>query len=239
MNIYTVCTPPKYNISHVKRLFNMLSIFYSHPFNLHCYYEKGMNIDCSLNIKFIEIPNKPYRCDAQWNKIDFFNPSFHPSNQPIIIMDLDWTFVRDITNLLDTPIQEDEFWAVERWWKHPNSPQMINGGMYKFYSWTGKKIYECFIERPLFWQSKYINPHRPPPTGEQDFVFELVSLMYNKVCFFDGKQILRYVDTSLLSKSNDKAEWVNINYMYEKRFGQKCVINNQYNSNICMVHGIF
>lgn len=196
-----------------------------------------MKVCYSSNINFIEIPNKPYRCDAQWNKIDFFNPSFHTSNQPIVVMDLDWTFVRDITAVIDTPIQEDELWAVERWWRHPKSPQLINGGMYKFYSGVGKEIYDSFTKQPLYWQSKYVTKHRSPPTGEQDFVFEHVRLSFNKLCFFKSDQIIRHIDVKSNSYRDDN--WVDINRMYEERFGQKCIVGNKYNSNIRMVHGIF
>lgn len=236
MDFYTVCTPPKYNTSHVERLFNLLSIFYSQPFELHCYYQKGMILNSSTKINYLEIPNKPYKCEAQWNKIDFFNPSFYSSSKPIVVLDLDWTFVGDITSVIDIPIQHDEIYTIERWWRHPKSSQPVNGGMYKFFSQSGKEIYDSFIERPIFWQTKYVTKYRAPPTGEQDFVFEHAKLAYNKLCFFDSKRILRYVDTNQL---DNNVRWADIKIIYEKKFKQKCMINGEYNSNICMIHGIF
>jgi hypothetical protein len=236
INIFVVCTPPLYDMHHVERLYLQLRRFYSKPFQLICYFDPSLTPHDNKNIKFVPIPEKTFVCERQWNKIDFFNPVFHKDvNAPIIVMDLDWTILSSIDALIDAPITELDFYGVYLWWKPSHFIHNLNGGMYKFFPSTTSSTYETFINNPEYWQSKYLGNH-PPPKGEQNFVYHHITKTH-RLKYFDAKRIGRYVNVPTQEPNTITFEDF-CDQRYYELYNEPYKINGQYNSNICMIHGI-
>lgn len=236
INIFVVCTPPLYNMQHVERLYTQLCVHYSKPFQLFCYYDPVLTPSKNSNIEFIPIPDKPYLCERQWNKIDFFNPLFHTNaDHPVIVMDLDWTILKNVDNILDTPVAKTEFYGVYLWWKPADYIHNLNGGMYKFYPCTTSSLFATFISNPEYWQSKYLGNH-PPPKGEQNFVYQHIANTHD-LRYFDARIIGRYINETISGLDTTGFEDF-CSERYFELYGMPYKVEGQYNSRICMIHGI-
>lgn len=226
MNFYTVCTLPNYDASHVSRLQAQLINHYDGDVILHCYTDRPQSMPASVNA--IPIPEDTM-CQRQWNKIDFFGPML-TGDEPVIVMDLDWTILGNITNIIDTEISSNEFIAVDRWWiKYSNVK--INGGMYKFYPGTPCYLHDVFYIDPLYWQEKYIKEGSadPPINGEQNFVYEHITKTL-RLKTFPGENISRYPQDPHVKRLYEEK--------YEECFGLPLYVNGKLNPAITMVHAI-
>lgn len=236
INIFVVCTPPLYDMYHVERLYLQLCKFYSKPFQLVCYYDPALTPHNNKNIKFVPIPEKKFICERQWNKIDFFNPFFHTNaDRSVIVMDLDWTILKNVDSIFDTPVAKTEFCGVYLWWKASYHIHNLNGGMYKFFPSTTKFIYDTFVSNPEYWQSKYLGG-RPPPKGEQNFVYHHI-VQTHRLKYYDARRIGRFVNSSPQQPNVISFEDF-CKQRYYELYREPYKNGDQYNSNICMVHGI-
>lgn len=233
MNIYTVATNPKYNHWHVNRFLEQLGKYYTAPFKLFCYTDTPHNI--SHDVEVVDIPKRTPHIHRQWNKIDFFGASFMPHGQPVIVADLDWTFLRDITDIIETPISSGEFIGIRRWWYKPSDTlYTINGGMYKFISGELNHIYDVFHDNPNYWQTHYvrIGKAQPPINGEQNFVKERAEKTHKIKYFEPFDEIGRYpADKSHL-------EEYNVCYNLRSNHHDWFFLDGEFNPRIRMVHSI-
>lgn len=170
MKIFTVATKPFYNYTQANRLLEQFDKHYDGKIEMFCY----TDVPCDpfdSRIDVIEIPHRRFDVERQWNKIDFFSNALVSPGEVILIADLDWTFLSNVTDIIDTPVQSGEFVGVNRWWFAPKK-NLLNGGMYKFISGELNHVYKNFYTSPLFWQSYFIHTGNalPPVNGEQNFV---------------------------------------------------------------------
>lgn len=229
MKIYTVCTLPKFHPNHVYRLHKQLSMNYTGDIEMFVYTDRPELFNDTVCV----IPIQHSLCERQWYKIDFFGPDIVSGNEPVIVMDLDWTILKNIDHIIDTQVGPNEFISYERWWRSPNNNVSLCGGFYKFNPNECHKIWETFYTDPLHWQSKYKNPNHPfSVQGEQNFVWEHAST-YMKVVTLVGYKFGR---TMNLEQGNEE-----LLRIYDERYFNKYNIpyriNGSWNPKILMVHG--
>lgn len=222
MKFYTVCTLPHYFPEDVYKLHKQLQLFYEGKVELFVYTDRPDEFNQSVNV--IKIQHN--LCQRQWYKVDFFKPGFIDVDEPVIVTDLDWLILDDITEIIDTAVSPDEFITIERWWRENTCKLKVNGGMYKFFPKTMKKTYDVFYSNPKFWQEVYFGPQKIE--GEQNFVADVVSLTH-KIKHFPSEKIYRY--TADASLSEQYAKW------YEQKFNASPMINGRFNRQLALVHG--
>lgn len=230
MKFFTVCTLPNYHPEDVIRLHKQLCMFYDGTVEMFCYTDRPELIPSPIH----SIPITHTICERQWYKIDFFGPMLDYINEPVVVMDLDWTLVDDITSLVDMSMEPDEFIAIDRWWRPEDDKLEINGGMYKFIPSTCRSIYKRFYDDPSFWQSYYKHPDDISPViGEQNFVFEFASRTH-KIRFFPG-----YATARRMSKQSNEEEILEFyGDRYCKKFNQTFYMDKRArNPLIRMIHG--
>lgn len=220
MKFYTVCTLPHYFPADVYKLKQQLVIFYGGKVELYVYTDRPHLFDSSVNVIAIDHDI----CKRQWYKVDFLGDMV-AGDEPIIVMDLDWVLFDDITDIIDAPIERNEFRTVERWWRDKSCDLSVNGGMYKFFPGTCKRTYTTFYSNPSFWQTTYFGPKRIE--GEQNFVADNISLTH-KITHFPGKKIGRW--------SSDRIR--NETYMmcYERDFSEPLITDGKFNPQIALLH---
>ena len=222
MKFYTVCTLPHYFPDDVYKLKRQLVVYYGGTVDLYVYTDRPHLFDDSVNT----IPISHNLCQRQWYKVDFLGDNITTGDDPIIILDLDCTIFDDVTDVIDTPIERNEFRTVERWWRNKDTDILtVNGGMYKFYPGTCKRAYNTFYSNPRFWQTTYFGPNRIE--GEQNFVADVIALTHN-ITHFPGKKIGRW--------SSDRIR--NETYMecYERDFSEPLITDGKFNSQIALLH---
>jgi hypothetical protein len=228
MKFYTVCTLPHYHPFHVYRLKKQLQCFYDGDVELYCYTDRPAEFDADENINIIPITHT--LCERQWYKIDFMGEGFVEGEDPIIAMDLDWTILSDITDMIDTPITPKQIIAIDRWWRTNPDSCDINGGMFKYYPHACRDIHEIFYSKPHFWQNAYRDLEDPSKVnGEQAFM-RIHGSKSHEIIKFPGIRIGRLMV--------DSPE-VNSMYadMYCKLFDQPYyTLGNNINPNIHMMH---
>lgn len=232
MKFFTVCTLPKFHPHHVHRLLSQLQRFYSGDIEFYCYTDRPDE----FNSNVITIPIRHSKCIRQWYKIDFFGPDIVPDvNEPIIVMDVDWSIIRNIDHLIDVPIAQDEFISTPRWWREDDDPLPISGGFYKFIPASCKYMWDTFYENPEHWQEKYRNPdHIFSVQGEQDFVWEHASKAH-KMITLPGYKFARVMNNLGPEVYNQIIEKYKVRY--ERIFGHSYNTNGEWNERILMVQG--
>lgn len=222
MRFYTVCTLPHYFPEDVYRLHEQLRIYYDGDVDMFVYTDRPSSFNNTVNV--IEIDHD--LCKRQWYKIDFFKPGFIDTTDPVIVTDLDWLLLDDVTEIIDMPVQTKQFAAVERWWRSPSCGLTINGGLYKFYPNTMERAYNTFYSNPQFWQTVYFGPNKIE--GEQNFVSDVVSLTHD-IIHFPGKKIGRHID--------DPDALYTYNLHYQENYGAPMIANGAFNPQLALVHG--
>ena len=111
----------------------------------------------------------------QWNKLR----CFEGEKCPVILIDIDLTFMNDYQDLFSLPVERGEFLATRNWWGQDNPVTMkykIAGGFYKFWPEDTEYILDIFHEDPLRWQNYYIENGTTvgPVNGEMNFVEDCV-----------------------------------------------------------------
>ena len=111
----------------------------------------------------------------QWNKLR----CFEGEKCPVIVIDIDLTFMNDYQDLFSLPVERGEFLTTRNWWGQDNPVTMkykIAGGFYKFWPEDTEYILDIFHEDPLRWQNYYIQNGTTvgPVNGEMNFVEDCV-----------------------------------------------------------------
>ena len=111
----------------------------------------------------------------QWNKLR----CFEGEKCPVIVIDIDLTFMNDYQDLFSLPVERGEFLTTRNWWGQDNPVTMkykIAGGFYKFWPEDTEYILDIFHEDPLRWQNYYIENGTTvgPVNGEMNFVEDCV-----------------------------------------------------------------
>lgn len=109
------------------------------------------------------------RVALQWNKLEVMR---YKINEPVVVMDIDLLLTNNYRELLEYPIEKDEFCLLPAWWN--NSDFAYNGGFQKFVPAECNYIFEEFISKPLYWQGYFIKEGKTigPVNGEQFFVVD-------------------------------------------------------------------
>lgn len=225
MKFYTVCTLPHYHPEDVYRLKQQLDLFYDGVVDMYVYTDRPEAFNDSVNVVAIT-HNK---CVRQWYKVDFFGYDIVTGNEPVIVIDLDWVILDDVTDIIDMPITRNQFAAVERWWRQPTDKVKLNGGMYKFYPGTCIQTYNTFHAAADMWQERYYGPRRIK--GEQNFVYDIVSRSH-EIVFFPGERIGRY------RKNYEPGMEVYCD-CYREKYNLEYFSNNTFNPQIALIHGRF
>ena len=111
----------------------------------------------------------------QWNKLR----CFEGEKCPVIVIDIDLTFMNDYKKLFELPVERGEFLTTRNWWGQDNpvaTHYKIAGGFYKFWPEDTEYILDIFHEDPLRWQNHYIQNGTTvgPVNGEMNFVEDCV-----------------------------------------------------------------
>lgn len=232
MKFFTVCTLPRFHPHHVYRLLAQLHMFYTGPIEFYVYTDRPDEFDSRV----IAIPIKHNKCVRQWYKIDFFGPDIVPNiNEPIIVMDLDWSVVKNIDAIIDIAIAPNTFIATPRWWRDDDDPLPMSGGLYKFTPAGCHYMWECFYKTPDYWQQKYKNPDHPfSVQGEQDFVYEHASEKH-KMVMMPGNKFARIARR--LDKEHENMMFTKYSDTYNRLYGGPYMVNGTWNDQIAMIHG--
>ncbi len=226
MKFFAVCTKPNYTSAHVYRLIEQLKSHYTGTVDFHVYTDRPDTFDSdTVNV----IPIEHTLCERQWYKMDFMGMINTGLDEPIIVLDLDLTILRNIDFIIDMPIERNDFIAINRWWRAPGQPMNINGGMYKYYPQTCQHIFNTFYSAPLFWQNNYRQYSANAVTGEQYFVWEHARLSHNIKTFRP--------DAFAPVRANKDTIPV-YNRTYTKEFGYPLLTDGVYNDNVCVLHGL-
>lgn len=225
MKFFAVCTLPHYGSKHVYKMLDQLQQYYSGTVELNIYTDRPHLLDDRVNI----IPIEHSLCERQWYKVDFMGPMNSDIDEPIIVMDLDLTFLRNIDHIVDIPINPSEFFAIERWWRAPGQQMNINGGMYKYYPSTCHHAFMSFYEKPQFWQNNYRQYSRNPVTGEQYFMFDHMTKTH-MIRTFPGPAFVPV-------RPNKDTVPVYLR-MYTECFGRPFLQDDgSYDQDVCVLHG--
>jgi hypothetical protein len=112
------------------------------------------------------------RVALQWNKLEVMCSKI---NEPVIVMDIDLLLTNNYRELIEYPIEQDEFLLLPAWWNDSDFADFAyNGGFQKFVPSECNYIFDEFISKPLYWQGYYIREGMTigPVNGEQFFVVE-------------------------------------------------------------------
>jgi hypothetical protein len=230
MKFFTVCTLPKFHPHHVYKLLAQLHMFYTGPIEFYVYTDRPEEFDDRV----IAIPINHNKCVRQWYKIDFFGPDIVPDvNEPVVVIDVSWSIIKNIDHLIDTPVPYDSFLSISRWWRASDDPLPISGGFYKFTPASCYYMWETFYKDPDHWQQKYKNPDHPfSVQGEQDFVFEHAS-MKHKMVVAAGYKFARIM--TQMGDEQYKFTLDSYGARYQQLFGEPYQIDGQWNDRIIMV----
>ena len=137
------------------------------------------------NIDFVRVSDCRFK--LQWNKVAFMSL---PTEDPVVVIDIDILLMNDYMELIDYPIQKGQFLGLKAWWKDTAHPDYsLNGAFYKYYPKDCKYIYKKLCSDPEYWMNHYIGRGitHGPVNGEQyfveDSVKEQLELIYNEFKF--------------------------------------------------------
>lgn len=210
--IYTVCTGPKYTPWHVERLRDQFKESYNKQVKIHAYttFDKDQ---FSADIEVIPIEHQVAK--RQWYKVDLFKLA--PEGETTFIFDLDWTFLDNITDILDQDVSTGELIAPYRWWTLGRMGYNINGGIYKFIGGDHQYLYDRFYQDPEHYMWKYIYEQKvaqPPVNGEQNFVEETLLLNNVIIKYFEPRDAI-----GRFPEDNSRLRYYHEAYM--KEFGHE------------------
>lgn len=227
MKFFCVCTRPLYGPEHVYSLYKQLRVFYSGTVEMYVYTDRPELFNDTVNV----IPINHTLCERQWYKMDFMGPMNDHLDEPIIVMDIDMTIISCVDDIIDIPLKQNEFYAIERWWRAWNSDMNINGGMYKYYPKTCRSAYDDFYKDPSMWQNNY-RKYSPKDkvTGEQRYVWESINKTHT-IKTFPGQSIIRYrKDMPDVQSDYGKIYCNTFNLPYMR-------LNGSYHPCISIIHG--
>lgn len=135
-------------------------------------YEEYLNKkieDIGYKITWIREPFDD-RVMLQWNKLQIMQTRI---DEPVVVMDIDLLLTNNYRELIEYPINDDEFLLLPAWW-NTSDKFAFNGGFQKFVPKNCNYIFKEFMSRPLYWQGYYIQEGMTigPVNGEQFFVVE-------------------------------------------------------------------
>lgn len=135
-------------------------------------YEEYLNKkieDIGYKITWIREPFDD-RVMLQWNKLQVMQTRI---DEPVVVMDIDLLLTNNYRELIEYPINDDEFLLLPAWW-NTSDKFAFNGGFQKFVPKNCNYIFKEFMSRPLYWQGYYIQEGMTigPVNGEQFFVVE-------------------------------------------------------------------
>lgn len=224
MKFFTVCTRPHYGPADVERLLEQLHQHYTGDIDFFVYTDRPKEFNFTN-----AIPIEHTLCERQWYKVDFAGYMNADIDEPIIVMDVDLSFIRNIDHIIDMPVDRKQFSAIERWWRRPGQPMNINGGMYKYYPSSCEFIFNKFYKNPQVWQNSYRQYSKNPVTGEQYFMWEAAREQLEIVTFPPESVLrLREGDTHQSSVYAD---------LYKDLFNIPLFVDHRYNERVCILHG--
>ena len=191
----------KYSSQYITNLENGIARNYSSDFNLL------VKTDC---------PNK------HWDKISFFE-----TDNPRIVMDIDFVITSNLDELFDYNIPYNSFAAFPRWWR--NGGCTINGGFYKIN--PGPNIFSVvdkFYSDPNLWMNYYGNLVGSPGKGEQNFIEDSFP---NRIQF-PGEWLGIYTEES------DRYDYT-IHNKYYDHYKLPLMVDDRFNSKVKLVHFIY
>lgn len=162
-------------------------------------YEEYLNrklADIGYSITWIRQPFDD-RVALQWNKLQVMQLKI---SEPVVVMDIDLLLTNDYRDLIEYPIEQNEFCLLPAWWN--DSEFAFNGGFQKFVPNECNYIFDEFMRKPLYWQSYYIREGITigPVNGEQFFVVDqarkklsVKSVPNNWVCRWASEDFIQTV----------------------------------------------
>ena len=215
LNILTLKIGNKYSSEDVNKLFLGILNNTSVPFNMICYTEDPTGLDERIKGVLIK---EPTLYKLQWHKVKFHKKGFAgiKEGEECIILDLDLKILKNIDEILDFEIKENEFGVIYRWWSDRTHQCPINGGFQKFRSGKSNYIWETFKNNFSYWQEYYIEKGEAfgPVNGEQNFIHNHIELAGLK---------RKYLPKDWFAKSN-----LNLNKSYIQPLWQKNVRNTDF-----------
>ena len=201
-------------------------------------YEEYLNkklADIGYSITWIR---KPFddRVALQWNKLQVMQTKI---NEPVVVMDIDVLLTNNYRELIEYPIEQDEFLILPAWWN--NSDFAYNGGFQKFVPSQCNYIFDEFISKPLYWQGYYIKEGLTigPVNGEQFFVVDqakknlsIKTVPNNWICRWSSED---FIETVRQMPYNEYIEHENQNYA-KIADGKTLYDGVKFNNDIKIIH---
>jgi hypothetical protein len=191
--------------------------------------EKAIGFNYSKDFNLIVKTDCPY---GHWDKISFLD-----TDNPRIIMDIDFIVNGNLDDLFDYEVKEDTLAAFPRWWRQGGCS--INGGFYKIN--PGFKVQSAcdkFYMDPTFWKDHYGTMVGTVGMGEQNFIEESCPLQILPSEWFG-----MYAEGSshVTSRTQGKAliSQESVNRLYFKEHGLDMMDNNKFSEQIKLIHFIY
>lgn len=223
----------QYSPDYVSNLYKSLKKHSTTPFEFICLSDNP-DVEADLVLPY----NHHSNIKKHWHKLKFFSPQFayQNSGDDIIIMDIDQQIVKNIDEILNWPVKENELLTYDSWWNDKTSQFAdkvvipINGGFYKFKSGSFKYIWDDFSLNPEYWQLHYYNKGdvHYKYYGEQNYVYWKLDEHKIDIKYLPAEWIVKY--------TNSHRENTQLNKMYAKKFNTDYMILDEVNEKIKIIH---
>jgi hypothetical protein len=183
MRIFTlyfegIYTPDDYNnfVKNIKQN-------YTGELEIICYSDRN---DLAADT-IIDLPNREEYVTPMWSKLEFFDQSFTGAG-PVVYFDFDQYFLKDISELINYPVADNEVVAYNRWWIYGKNKVPINTGFVKHIaSPTISKLYEVFKQDPEYWGLWSWNQgYTRKGAGQQNVLYHLCQQLGIKLNWVPG-----------------------------------------------------
>lgn len=199
------------------------------------YLNKKME-DIGYSITWIREPFDD-RVMLQWNKLQVMQTKI---DEPVVVMDIDLLLTNNYKELIEYPIEDNDFLLLPAWW-NKDDKFAYNGGFQKFVPKNCNYIFKEFISRPLYWQGYYIKEGMTigPVNGEQFFVVDqarkhlkVKTIPNNWVCRWSSEDFIETV------RNLSYDEYIrNENEMYANIAEDKILYDGvKFNDDIKLIH---
>lgn len=182
---------------------------------LHCYTDNHDGIDGRFNV--YELSEEDKEKHIHWNMMKFFDPEFIGAKETdqTIYMDIDVTWNKDPSPMINHVINSSEILGIDRHWKtdETNDDCNLHDSFLKFNSHDFKYIEQWYFSDPKSYQTHYYENKKVsvPRYGVQNFIWESV----NKVA---GKNI-KFLPSHYVMKSH-KDKYSIYAEQYSKKTGR-------------------
>lgn len=241
LKICTVYFQDYYTPDYVSKLYRSLKRYSTIPFEFICLSDTE-DIEADVILPY----NHHSAIKRHWHKLKFFSPHFanHQPGDEIIIMDIDQIIVNNVDKILARDVKSHgDIITYKSWWntKYKANGQIrteevnkvsipLNGGFYKFRYSHLSYIWNDFIENPTYWQNHFYESGYVHKRyyGEQNYVHWKLMEKNKRISYLPEHWIGKW--------TNNYEKNVELNQLYQKKFGKDYMIMNDVHRDLKIVH---